>query len=187
MPPISLKFIVEGGMIHRVHRIFGAEPYLNVLVLFVNPGWRSVAFAPQSRDRGQGAPHSKSMPPWIGFIDGLTVWLFDGLTVGRNNVSNPGGVLLVRWSNWSPHTPSPLNKFHRWRGVWGDGKEIYILVWGGTFPFSYLVSILTSVFLDWDCPHPTIPLSSSIPTQPYDCVGSFNNSYIYSHPSPILD
>jgi len=75
------------------------------------------------------------MPPWIGFIDGLTVWLFDGLTVGRNNFSNPGGVLLVRCFAGSPHTPSPSSKFHRWRGVWGEGKEIYILFFVGERAF----------------------------------------------------
>ena len=50
-------------------------------------------------------------------------------------------------------------------GVYGVKNDIFYFCWGGAFPLSRLY-VVNPYALDWGCPHPSIHLSSGIPTQP---------------------
>jgi len=77
----------------------------------------------------------------------------------------------------SPYTPSP--SYHSWRSIWGKKSIYFVLVcWGGAFPLSHYY-VVNPYALDWGCPHPSILLSSSIPTQPYGCVVHLIIIFIY--------
>jgi len=67
MPPISLKFIVEGGMIHRVHGIFGADPIPQYRCMIRQPGLTHRSTCPSIPGLGAGGtpPKIDASMDWI--------------------------------------------------------------------------------------------------------------------------
>jgi len=101
------------------------------------PGLTYRSICPSIPGFGAGDTPPKTMPPWIGFVGLPTEPQHPRHPQNpRNNFSNPGGILLLQWyAGLSPYTPSPSNKFHSWRGIWGEVKKYIFCFVVGEVPF----------------------------------------------------
>ena len=161
-------------MIHRVHGIFGADPIPQYRCMIRQPGLTHRSTCPSIPGLGAGGtpPKIDASMDWIclrtsSYLQPSPAISRDSRTIlqSRRNITSTVERLF-------PKTPSPSNKFHRWRGIWGEVKKYILFCFVvGEVPFPSNASMcFIPVALDWGCPHPSIHLSSSIPTQPFGCV-----------------